>query len=110
MSSKEREQTKALLARVRQMLDSDEGLRQKLEKILTQEMVSRADFLGETQKLWQALKPRQLSEGRASSRQSLPLTSTEQRPMSAHSLRSSGSPLLRERAGSPGRGPNISSR
>merc|ERR1711937_599398 len=84
MSSREREQTKTLLARARQMLDSDEALRQKLETLLPHDMVTKSDFLSETQRLWQALKPRQLSA----------------QPLSARGRASSPLP---ERAGSPGR-------
>merc|ERR1740133_861552 len=48
MSSTEREQSKSLLARARQILDSDEALRQKLQTLLAEEVVTRADFIGET--------------------------------------------------------------
>lgn len=56
--NREREQTKALLGRTRQILESDEALRERLQNLLSSEMVSKADFTSETSRLWQALKTR----------------------------------------------------
>jgi len=41
---KERDQTKTMLARARQILDSDESLRDRLQTLLQTEMVSKAEF------------------------------------------------------------------
>jgi len=54
--TQEREQTRALLGRARQILDSDDALRVQLQKLLHTEMVSKGEFLAETQHLWQAVK------------------------------------------------------
>jgi hypothetical protein len=56
--NREREQTKTLLGKARQILESDEALRERLQSLLGCEMVTRADFTSETARLWQALKTR----------------------------------------------------
>jgi len=53
---KERDQTKSMLARARQILDSDESLRVRLQSLLHTEMVSKADFTEVTDKIWGEVK------------------------------------------------------
>jgi hypothetical protein len=54
--AKEREPTKVMLERARQILENDDALRQKLQALLQTEVVSKADFASEAQRLWQAIK------------------------------------------------------
>jgi len=49
-------QTKTMLARARQILDSDETLRARLQSLLQTEMVSKNEFRQETQKIWTEVK------------------------------------------------------
>lgn len=55
MCAKERDQTKQLLSRAKQILDTDEGLRQRLQTLLASQMVSRTDFTSEIDRLWRAV-------------------------------------------------------
>lgn len=51
MCQQEREQTKTMVARARQILDSDESLRQRLQSLLETEMITKDEFKGEFQRL-----------------------------------------------------------
>lgn len=53
LCSKERAQAKTLLSRAKQILDSDEALRERLGEVLQCEMVSKPEFLEEIARLWQ---------------------------------------------------------
>lgn len=55
--AKERESTKAMLERAQRILDSDDALREKLQVLLHTDVVSKADFASEAQRIWQAIKP-----------------------------------------------------
>lgn len=56
MCAKEREQVKTLLGHAKNMLDSDEALRAKLEAVLQSEMVTKAEFFNEINRLWQTVQ------------------------------------------------------
>lgn len=56
LCAKEREQAKSLLAHAKQILESDEVLRQRLQSVLQCEMVSKEEFLEEIRSLRQAMR------------------------------------------------------
>jgi hypothetical protein len=83
-------QTKTLLARARQILDSDETLRSRLQSLLQTEMVSKSEFRQETQKLWTEVSIDRSRGSRAGSRAVSPsrtLISPLQAPVTLGSLR-----------------------
>mmetsp|Transcript_159384 Transcript_159384/g.305730 ORF Transcript_159384/g.305730 Transcript_159384/m.305730 type:complete len:534 (-) Transcript_159384:37-1638(-) len=51
LCQQEREQTKTMVARARQILDSDESLRLRLQNLFECEMISKEEFKGEFQRL-----------------------------------------------------------
>lgn len=88
--SQEREQTQAVVARARQILDTDDALRQKLNSFLQTEIVSKADFAAETQRLWNAVTVKANRYG-IEAAQSASLRTSSTTPRSARGFRRSES-------------------
>mmetsp|Transcript_68307 Transcript_68307/g.108386 ORF Transcript_68307/g.108386 Transcript_68307/m.108386 type:complete len:337 (+) Transcript_68307:28-1038(+) len=99
-------QTKTMLARARQILDSDENLRTELQNLMQTEMVSKNDFFQETQKLWNEVK---IDRGRGSSPcRGVPASTTLMSPLQEPQKLWTEVKMDRSRASSPCRGVSAS--